>query len=191
MVDTFLRESCHRRTLLRVGGGLALFDGGLTALAAPRTNLGNRRSCILVYLLGGPSHLDSFDLKPAAPTEVRGPFAAIPTKTPGVQICEHLSRTAQVMNHVALIRSVTHELGNHDTGSHFLLTGHRPTQALTYPSLGSIVARETTKRGAIPPYIAIPEATPSLGPGYLTGAFAPFATGSDPAREAHGYRMLP
>jgi uncharacterized protein (DUF1501 family) len=178
-------DGVTRREFLTIGAltalGLSTTDV-LRARAATPSNRRREMSCILIWLDGGPSHLDTFDPKPDAPTEVRGPFAAIPTKTPGVQVCEHLTRTAQVMNHVALIRSVTHELGNHDTGSHFLLTGHRPTQALTYPSLGSIVARETAKRGAIPPYIAIPEATPSLGPGYLTGAFAPFATGNDPAR---------
>src|SRR5687768_7855559 len=76
-------------------------------------------SCILVWLDGGPSHLDTFDPKPDAPAEVRGDFKPIGTKVDGVQICEHLPRTAQVMDQVALVRSLTHELGNHDTGSHF------------------------------------------------------------------------
>src|SRR6185295_16774153 len=87
---------------------------------------------------------------------VRSQFRSIGTSVDGLQICEHFPRTAKVMRDVALIRSLTHELGNHDTGTRFLLTGHRPTPALQYPSLGSLVAHEHRSAAAIPPYIAIP-----------------------------------
>src|SRR6185369_9799400 len=110
--------------------------------AGPLARQTRHNSCILIWLDGGPSHLDTFDPKPDAPSEVRSQFKAIPTSVAGIQVCEHLPRTAQVMRDVALIRSLTHELGNHDTGARLLLTGHRPTPALEYPSLGSIVARE-------------------------------------------------
>src|SRR5881394_3527194 len=91
---------------------------------------------------------------------------------------------------VALIRSLTHELGNHDTGSHYLLTGHRPAPAVQYPSLGSIIARETGVTRALPPYIAIPEAVPAAGSGYLPGAYSPFAIGGDPSRPDYKVRDL-
>lgn len=171
-----------RREFLTLGALSAL---GLTLGDALRVGAATNapaKACLLIWLDGGPSHLDTFDPKPEAPSEVRGPFSTIPTRIPGIALSEHLPRTAQVLDKVALIRSLTHELGNHDTGSHFLLTGHRPNPALAYPSLGSIVAREATTRGALPPYVVLPEATPALGSGYLPGAYAPFTAGSDPAR---------
>ena len=131
-----------------------------------------------------------FDLKPDAPIEVRGDFKPIPTAVPGIQICEHLPLIAQSMRDVALIRSMTHELGNHDTGSHYLLTGHRPTPVVEYPSLGSIVAKETGFAAALPPYVAIPERVAAAGAGYLSGAHAPFALGGDPSRQGYKVRDL-
>jgi len=147
-------------------------------------------SCILIWLDGGPTHLDTFDLKPDAPSEVRGDFRPIDTSANGVQICEHLPRTAQIMHRVALIRSLTHELGNHDTGSHFLLTGHRPNPAIEYPSLGSVIARETGFGRPLPPYVAIPEAVRSARSGYLPGAYSPFSVGGDPSRSDYRVKDL-
>jgi hypothetical protein len=94
------------------------------------------------------------------------------------------------MREVALIRSLTHELGNHDTGSHYLLTGHRPALVVQYPSLGSVVARETGVAHALPPYIAIPDAVPAAGSGYLPGAYSPFAIGGDPSKPDYKVRDL-
>jgi hypothetical protein len=168
--------------------GLSLTDLlRFQASAAASNGSTKSTSCILLWLDGGPSHLDTFDPKPESPSEVRGQFRAIPTAIPGVQICEHLPRTAGAMRHVALVRSLTHELGNHDTGTRFLLTGHRPTPSLDYPSLGSLVAHHHGFAGAMPPYAAIPN--DSIGgdstagrAGYLPGAFSAFNVGSDPAR---------
>lgn len=144
------------------------------------------RSCILVWLDGGPSHLDTFDPKPDAPSEVRSPFKAIPTAVAGLRLCEHLPQTARIMKEVALIRSLTHELGNHDTGSKFLLTGQRPTPAFAHPSIGSLVAHEGGFGAAMPPYVAIPGDavggdSGAARAGYLPGACAAFNTGTDPA----------
>src|SRR4030095_5195104 len=132
-------------------------------------------------------HLDTFDPKPDAPNEVRSQFRSIGTSVAGIQICEHLPLTAKVMREVALIRSLTHELGNHDTGTRYLLTGHRPTPALEYPSLGSLVAHETGFGAATPPYVAIPGDavggnSNAARAGYLPGAFSAFNVGPDPAR---------
>ncbi|MFN3651579.1 MAG: DUF1501 domain-containing protein [Armatimonadota bacterium] len=183
-------DGITRRHLLKIGSlavpALGLADALRLAHAAPGTGA-REVSCILIWLDGGPSHLDTFDLKPDAPSEVRGDFRPIPTRADGVQICEHLPRTAEVMDRVALIRSLTHELGNHDTGSHYLLTGHRPTPAVEHPSLGSVAARESTGARHLPPYVAIPEAVASAGPGYLPGAYAPFSVGGDPSQS--GYRV--
>jgi hypothetical protein len=155
--------------------------------SSPETPGAKATSCILIWLDGGPSHLDTFDPKPDAPREVRSQFNSVRTSVPGLHICEHLPRTAEVMEHVALIRSMTHELGNHDTGSRFLLTGHRPTPALDYPSLGSIVAYENGFTGAMPPYVAVPNDgvggnSNGARSGYLPDAYSAFNTGNDPAR---------
>jgi len=145
------------------------------------------KSCILIWLDGGPSHLDTFDPKPEAPAEVRSPFKDIGTSIPGVHLCEHLPKTASMLREVTLIRSLTHELGNHDTGTRYLLTGHRPTPALEYPSLGSLVANHTGMSAAIPPYVAIPGDavggnSNAARSGYLPGAFSAFNTGPDPSK---------
>src|SRR5258706_10633216 len=119
-------DGVSRRDFLHLGllttFGLSVADlfrlqAGAAATLAPNARAA---SCILIWLDGGPSHLDTFDPKPDAPSEVRSEFKAIPTSATGVHICEHLPRTAQVMRDVALIRSLTHELGNHDTGARFL-----------------------------------------------------------------------
>ena len=184
-------DGISRRDFLHLGlltsFGLSVADllrlqAGAASPVTPRA-----KSCILIWLDGGPSHLDTFDPKPDAPSEVRSPFNDIATSVPSVRICEHLPRTAKVMRDVALIRSLTHELGNHDTGTRYLLTGHRPTPALEYPSLGSLVARETGFGAAIPPYVAIPGDavggnSNAARSGYLPGAFSAFNVGPDPAR---------
>src|SRR6185295_6241127 len=182
------RDFLHLGLLTAFGLSVAdLFRLQARGADGPDSRSARATSCILVWLDGGPSHLDTFDPKPDAPSEIRSQFNAITTSVPGLNICEHLPQTAKVMREVALIRSLTHELGNHDTGTRFLLTGHRPTPALEYPSLGSIVAREHGFSNAVPPYIAIPSdgvggQSNAARAGYLPGAFAAFNVGNDPSR---------
>jgi len=182
------RDFLHLGLLTTFGLSVAdLFRLQARGADGPDSRTANATSCILVWLDGGPSHLDTFDPKPDAPSEIRSQFNAITTSVPGLNICEHLPQTAKVMREVALIRSLTHELGNHDTGTRFLLTGHRPTPALEYPSLGSIVARERGFSSAVPPYIAIPSdgvggQSNAARAGSLPGAFAAFNVGNDPSR---------
>jgi hypothetical protein len=182
-------DGVSRRDFLHVGmlGALGFSLADLLRVRANAAESGKAKSCILIWLDGGPSHLDTFDLKPDAPAEVRSQFKPIRTKAEGILICEHLSRTAAVMRDVALIRSLTHELGNHDTGSRFLLTGHRPTPALEYPSLGSLVAHARGFSAAMPPYVAIPNDgvggnSSAARAGYLPGACSAFNVGNDPSR---------
>jgi len=186
-------DGLTRRHFLHLGllGSFGLSLPEFMRLEAAQTAGGrpkpSPKSCILIWLDGGPSHLDTFDPKPDAPSEVRSPFAPISTSVPGLQICEHLPGTAKVMHEVALIRSLTHELGNHDTGTRFLLTGNRPTPSLDHPSLGSLVAREAGLHGAIPSYVAIPNdgvggGSNAARAGYLPGSFSAFNIGHDPAR---------
>ena len=157
--------------------GLTLSD----ALARARTGA-RARSCILVWLNGGPSHLDMFDLKPDAPREIRGAFKTTRTPLDGVNVCEHLPRIASMLDRTALIRSVTSPEGNHDRATHHLLTGYRPTPALVYPAMGSVAAKAFGVGRTLPNYVAVPVAPPYHGAGYLTGAFEPFSVNSNPAR---------
>jgi hypothetical protein len=141
-------------------------------------------SCILIWLDGGPSHLDTFDLKPEAPLEIRGEFQPIPTNVPGIRICEHLPLTARQMDKVAVLRSITHELGDHDTASKYVLTGYKPSPVLEYPSYGAVLARERGARSAVPPYVGVPAVRPGSGggAGFLPAFCRPFAVGGDPSR---------
>ncbi|MBM3839685.1 MAG: DUF1501 domain-containing protein [Verrucomicrobia bacterium] len=188
-------DGVSRRDFLHLGVlttlGLSLTDllrlQAQSAATPGSSSSARAKSCILIWLDGGPSHLDTFDLKPDAPSEVRSQFKPIKTAASGIEICEHLPRTSEVMRDVALIRSLTHELGNHDTGARFLLTGHRPTPAVDYPSLGSIVAHETGFAGTLPPYVAIPNdgvggSSGAAKSGYLPAAYSAFSVGNDPSR---------
>jgi hypothetical protein len=126
------------------------------------------RSCILVYLLGGPPHLDMWDLKPAAPAEVRGPFRPIASSVPGLHICEHLPRLARLAHRYALVRSVSHNNHNHTPMIYYTLTGRpverpeadndvRPPQRTDAPHLGAVLARLKRPPRGLPGYVAIPE----------------------------------
>ena len=129
LADALTRQPISRRDSLRLGAlsFLGLSTRRLFASARPDAPA---KSCIVVWLNGGPSHIDTFDLKPDAPQEIRGEFRPISTAVEGLQICEHLHRTAKVMDRCALIRSLTSPEGNHDRATSYMLTGWRPTPAL-------------------------------------------------------------
>jgi hypothetical protein len=179
--------------MLRVGGllGLGLWTTDWLRLrAAAEPTSARAKSCILLWLDGGPSHLETFDLKPDAPSEVRGPFRPIATNVPGIQICELMPRTAQLTDKLAIIRSLTSPLGEHGLANHYLLTGYQPTPALEYPSYGSVVAHERGGTPTLPPYIAVPDYKSTAGAGYLGRSWEPFATGGDPAKPDFRVRDL-
>src|SRR5262245_21350661 len=178
-----------RRDVLRIGSLTAL---GLSLGNRVRLRAGESRakSCILLWLDGGPSHLETFDLKPDAPSEVRGPFQPIKTAVRGMEICELLPNTAKVADKIAIVRSVTSPLGEHGLANHYLLTGYKPSPVLQYPSLGSVVADVRGGRHTLPPYAAIPEASAVMGAGFLGAARQPFAVGGDPAKPDFRVRDL-
>lgn len=185
-----------RRSMLRAGlfGLCSLGLGDLLRLralaSAPLTpgGLGGAKNCILIWLAGGPSHLDTFDPKPNAPADVRGEFKPIATSVNGLSISEVFPRLAQVMDRVTLIRSVTSPEADHDRAAHHLLTGYRPSPAQVYPSYGSVVSKtRESQRGALPPYVAIPDAPLFSSSGYLTPAYDPFAVVGDPNQA--GFRV--
>src|SRR5687768_5823954 len=127
-----VRSNCagvSRRDCLQLGLG-ALFGGGLVhalrlraAGASGTTPTPAAKSCILVWLDGGPTHYETFDPKPAAPVEIRGEFKPIATRLPGVQFSEHLSRLAAIADKLAVVRSIRHNQGNHGAGNHYMMTG--------------------------------------------------------------------
>jgi hypothetical protein len=160
---------CQRREFIRAGGGLLASSFVLPTSAAAAGNTGgSARSCILVYLLGGPPHQDMFDLKPDAPAEVRGPFQPISTSVPGIQVCEHLPRLAGMAEKYALVRSVTHPNSNHTPMIYYTLTGRhtaqpnrdndiRPPQRSDFPHMGAVLAHFRQSPRSLPGYIAMPE----------------------------------
>lgn len=138
---------------------------------------------IHIFLPGGLAHQESFDPKPFAPAEYRGPFGAIDTKLPGIQFGELMKETAQIADKVTLIRSMSHGEAAHERGTHNMFTGYRPSPALEYPSIGSVISHELGPRNDLPPYVCVPSVPNEYAnSGYLSSAFGPFALGSDPAQ---------
>jgi hypothetical protein len=132
------------------------------------------KACILIWLNGGPSHIDTFDPKPGAPTN--GPFKAINTRTPGMQLCEHLPKLAEQSKHLAILRSLTSPEADHDRAYQFLHTGNILDQTVEFPALGSVVARERGEEaGDLPPFVGINGASP--GAGFFGVEYSPFVVG--------------
>lgn len=180
------RDFLHIGTHAALGLGLADFLRLRATADESSKAKAKAKACILIWLDGGPSHLETFDPKPDAPREVRGPFAPIATKLPGVQVGECLPELAQRLERFALLRSMTSPLGEHDFGTHYLLTGYKPSAVLEYPSYGSIVAALDERPSALPAHIAVPHFRVGggrlSGHGFLPESAAPFAVGGDPAK---------
>ncbi len=138
---------------------------------------------IHIFLPGGLAHQESFDPKPFAPAEYRGPFGAIDTKLAGVQFGELMKETAKIADKITLIRSMSHGEAAHERGTHNMFTGYRPSPALEYPSIGSVISHELGSRNDLPPYVCVPSVPNEYASsGYLSSAFGPFALGADPAK---------
>jgi uncharacterized protein DUF1501 len=146
-------------------------------------------SCILLWQSGGASQLDTFDMKPDAPAEIRGPFKPIATNVSGIQVCEHLPQTAKQADKYAVIRSLTSREMDHERAINYLLTGYAPLQTIEFPSLGSVVSKELGPRADMPPYVVVPNTFPSYGGGFLGGAYNPFIAG-DPNVKGYQVRDL-
>ena len=189
-----------RRNLLTIGavGGIGLtltdFFRLKTAQADQKhyeTKEGTAKSVIYIFLPGGMAHQESFDPKPYAPLEYRGPMGSIPTKLTGVRINQMFKQTAGIADKITIIRSMTHGEAAHERGVHNMHTGYRPSPALTFPSMGSVVSHEFGPRNNLPPYVLIPNQTnPYQGTGYLSSSFAGFSLGADPAQNGFKVRDL-
>ncbi|MDP0492332.1 MAG: DUF1501 domain-containing protein [Verrucomicrobiota bacterium JB023] len=148
-------------------------------------------SIINIFLPGGMAHQESFDPKPYAPSEYRGPFDSIKTALPGVRFGEKIPHLAKLADQFTVIRSMAHGEAAHERGTHNMFTGYRPSPALQYPSLGSVVSHELGPRDNLPPYVCIPQVPNEFAnSGYLSSAHGPFAIGSDPFRGNYQVRDL-
>lgn len=168
----FLKVGAIGATQLTLGSWLRLAEAGRVSSAA------KAKSAIFVNLPGGPSHMDMFDLKPAAAQEYRGEFSPIQTKVPGIEICEHLPKLASVMDKFVILRGVSHTLAAHELGSEYVNTGNRPLPSLQYPGYSAVVTRELGGPKDLPPNVAIPSSKQS--PGYLGVQYAPLQTNNTP-----------
>ncbi|MBI1374051.1 MAG: DUF1501 domain-containing protein [Phycisphaera sp.] len=194
--DPLQPERLTRRRFIQVGAMSAV---GLTlpqllrAEAAGATK--RHKSCILIFCNGGPSQLDTFDMKPEAPSDIRGEFRPIPTTVPGMQICEHLPRLARRAHDFALIRTVSHTDALHPSATYWALTGHRPPASTLnlkpapshMPALGSALSRFMPSRRDLPSYVLAPQLCYDVGntqpgqhAGMLGGAYDPFVVEGEP-----------
>jgi len=152
-----LCNGVSRRNFIRVGA-LAPLGLALPQLLAAEADSQRARakSVILIFLGGGLSHHDSFDMKPDAVEQIRGKYQSIATNVTGLPICELLPKTAQVMNKLTLVRSGTHENDHHETATNWVLSGRFGTPFGDHPAIGAVVAHETGFDGVVPPYVAVP-----------------------------------
>ena len=187
-------EGTTRRDCLKLGlGGFfgtglvnALRMQGLAAEAVSKPTA-TAKSCVLIWMDGGPTHFETFDPKPDAPAEVRGEFDHIPTTLPGVHFSQHMQRLATLTDRFSLIRSIRHNQGNHGAGNHYMMTGAPPRMPVScgafvsfHPSIGSVTAKELGQPNGLPSYFSLARMSRSGGPNFLGARFAPFVVGDDP-----------
>jgi hypothetical protein len=192
----FVQAHLTRRHLLQVGGlGLLHLSLPGRLRAAERSSRKARaRSVILLHQFGGPSQTDTFDMKPSAPSAIRGEYRPTATKVPGLQVCDRLPRMAQVMDKVTVVRSMRHTMKNHNSATYYSLTGHAPplddirlrdTRDL-YPAYGAVVDRLAPARPGVPTFAAFPHVlrdgsvTPGQHASFLGKACDPLLVLQDP-----------
>ena len=199
-----------RRELVQMGGlslaGLSLprllaAESASTGAGTSGVTSGVRKpakSCILFFMEGGPSHIDLWDMKPDAPTEIRGEFKPISTSVVGVQVCEHLPMLAKQMHLLAQVRSVHHKIVDHNAGAYYTLTGRSPLKGSqlilgphpdNFPPFGAVLAKLRPTDDVLPPFVHVPEIMANNGSdlpgqraGFLGNGFNPFVTGDPSVR---------
>jgi hypothetical protein len=192
-----LCDGLTRRELLRVGG-LSVVGFGLPQLLAaearkPAPGKARAKSCLLIFMEGGPSHIDLFDMKPDAPAEVRGEFKPIATSVNGITVGETLPQFAKQMHHLAQVRSVHHTINDHNAGSYYMLTGRSPVDGSklivtdgpnTFPPYGAVLARLRPTGGPLPDFVHVGELQWNAGfdiggqkSGFFGARFEPLVTG--------------
>ena len=180
-----INSPIHRRGFLHVGSasllGLGLSDLLRTeSLGSTRPESQTQTNVIMVWLAGGPATIDMWDMKPDAPSGIRGEFAPMNSSLDGLQICEHLPNVAKVMHLGCIVRSVHHTLAAHGPGTELMLTGNKPNPALQYPALGSIGAKTLAPVSGVPSFVTFGGEVESRA-GYLGAAYNPFRVDLGPA----------
>ena len=185
-------DGIRRREVLKAGSlagvGLAEVLWMQEAFAAAKGKQAKDINCIFLFALGGMPHQDMWDVKPEAPSEVRGDFNPISTKVPGIHVSDVLPGIAGITDKLAILRSLTHVDSDHGRGYHVMMTGKQPGAGdfngnqnnNHHPCLGSMVSR-LGKTGELPPYISVPNFLNSGGPSFLGPSFGPFVIEADPA----------
>jgi len=175
-------DGVKRRDFLKVGalGGFGLGLSNYLQLAKAGQVSGKAKGQAVIYirLAGGPTHMDTFDLKPDAPVEYRGELKPIHTNVSGMEISEKLPHLAKVADKFTILRGVSHTLAAHELGTKYTLTGNRPLPSLEFPAVGSVVAKELPVPSDMPPYVAIPNV--QQGAGYLGLQYGPLSTNATP-----------
>jgi len=195
-----LHRNCDgstRRDLLKLGvgafAGLGMVDmlrhraAAADAARAAGKPSPRQVNCILIWLDGGPSHYETFDPKPEAPSEVRGEFKSIPTKVPGVHFSQVVPKLAAANDKFTVVRSICHKDPNHGGGNHYMMTG-APTPVPVgcgafvtfHPSIGSVVSHTRGMHKGLPAYMTMPTMSRSGGPNFLGAQHAPFVIGGAP-----------
>ncbi len=188
-------RKASRREFLFTGlvGALGLTLGDMFKLRALETDVfeAKAQSLIHIFLPGGMAHQESWDPKPLAPIEYRGPLGTVDTKIPGVKFSQNLAQTATIADKLTIVRGMTHGEAAHERGTHNMFTGYRPSPAIQFPSLGAVVSHELGSRNNLPPYVCVPNVPNEFaGTGYLSTAFGPFSLGADPANKGFKVRDL-
>jgi hypothetical protein len=185
-------DGVNRRNFLRVGSLTALGLGlpqwlrARAEAASSSSASGKDVSCILLWLQGGISHIDSFDPKPEAPVEIRGEFGVIDTNVPGIRLCDPLPMLAQHQDKYSILRSLNPRNGSHGVADAYMLTGHAFNQSITFPTYGSVIAKEQGDRNSLPPFVQVgTNVDQRFGggvAGFLGDQFNPFVLPGDPSR---------
>ncbi|NNE90858.1 MAG: DUF1501 domain-containing protein [Verrucomicrobiales bacterium] len=188
----------RRRDFIQTGlgalGGLGMTDFLRAKSIAPAGGINADTRCIMIWLDGGPSHYETFDPKPDAPSEIRGEFGTIPTTVPGVHFCDKMPKLAKTFDNFTVVRSIAHNQNNHGAGNHYLMTG-RPTPVPVgcgafvtfHPSMGSVVSYHREVKHGLPAYVSAPRVSRSGGPNFLGAQHAPFVIADDPNKD--GFRV--
>ena len=188
---TIQKPAVTRRDCLKLGLGALCGAGFVDMLRlqaqATGASAAPAKSCILIWMDGGPTHYETFDPKPNAPSEIRGQFQPIQTRTTGVQFSQHMQRLASISDKLAIVRSIRHDQGNHGAGNHYMMTGAPPRIPVGcgafvsfHPSLGSVTAQERGAPAGLPAYFSMPSMSRSGGPNFLGARYAPFVVDDNP-----------
>ncbi len=186
----------ERRSFIQVGvlGGLGLALPDLfrsvakASVVRPESEAGKRaegraKSVIQIVLPGGLAHQESWDPKPEAPIEYRGPLGVVKTKISGVVFSENLSRTAQIADKITVVRSITGRIPDHAQATYLMFTGYLPTPAIQHPSIGAVVSHEFGPKNNLPSYVGVPNVPVQGGTGYLSSKYGAFELGADPGQK--------